>query len=111
MKESTPPPLKERKEIRKEGLVITTTTTKKANSEIQEKENSQASAFIPPSLDDVQAYMDEIGERRFTALKFWNYYEARGWILGKTKMKFWRRVLDNWVSTENDRARRRRGAR
>ena len=113
MKESTPPPLKERKEIRKEGLglVITTTTTKKANSEFQKNENSEASAFIPPSLDDVQAYMDEIGERRFTALKFWNYYEARGWILGKTKMKFWRRVLDNWVSTENERAKWRRGAR
>ena len=32
MKESTPPPLKERKEIRKEGLVMTTTTTIKGEN-------------------------------------------------------------------------------
>ena len=109
-KESTPQPLKERKEIRKEGHVITTTTTKKEIPENQKNETTPPPVFVPPSVDEVQAYMDEIGERRFTALKFWNYYEARGWILGKTKMKFWRRVLDNWVSTENERARRRRGA-
>ena len=40
MKESTPPPLKERKEIRKEGLglVITTTTTIRAIFRVQNEE-------------------------------------------------------------------------
>ncbi len=37
-------------------------------------------SFVPPTLDDVQAYMDEIGECRFTAVKFWKYYEAKGWM-------------------------------
>ena len=110
MKESTPPPLKERKEIRKEGHVITTTTTKKEIPENQKNETTPPPVFVPPSVDEVQAYMDEIGETRFTALKFWNYYEARGWILGKAKMKFWKRVVDNWVNTENERAKWRRGA-
>jgi hypothetical protein len=110
MKESTPPPLKERKEIRKEGHVITTTTTKKEIPENQKKETTPPPVFVPPSVDEVQAYMDEIGETRFTALKFWNYYESRGWILGKAKMKFWKRVVDNWVSTENERVKWRRGA-
>jgi hypothetical protein len=38
MKESTPPPLKERKEIRKEGHVITTTTTIRAIFRVQNEE-------------------------------------------------------------------------
>ena len=67
-------------------------------------------AFIPPTLAEVRAYMDEIGENRFTAERFWNYYEAKGWVLGKAKMKFWRRVLDNWSSGGSDRFGRVRGA-
>ena len=109
MKESTPPPLKERKEIRKEDC-YNNYNDNKGDSPNSKNGNASEQFFAPPTLDEVQAYMDEIGECRFTALKFWNYYEARGWILGKTKMRFWKRVLDNWVSTENDRARRRRGA-
>ena len=57
-------------------------------------------AFVPPTLEEVQAYMDQKGEHRFTALRFWNYYEARGWTLGKSKMRFWRRVLDNWAESD-----------
>ena len=52
--------------------------------------------FVPPTLQEVQAYMDQIGETSFTAAKFWNYYEARGWTLGKSKMRYWKLVLENW---------------
>ena len=96
MKESTPPPLKERKEVRKE-------------TGLNNYNNNKGDFFVPPTLDEVQAYMDEIGEHRFTALRFWNYYEARNWVLGKTKMGFWKCVLDNWCHTENEKAKRHRG--
>ena len=107
-KENTPPPLKERKEIRKEGC-LNNYNNKKGDLQKTTKGNAQEQPFVPPTIDEVQAYMDEIGEHRFTALKFWNYYEAKGWILGKSKMRFWKRVLDNWVNTEDDKSRRRRG--
>ena len=66
--------------------------------------------FIAPDCGMVISVAATLGIGKECAEEFWNYYEARGWILGKTKMRFWKRVLDNWVSTENDRARRRRGA-
>ena len=78
-------------------------------SENDQKKGSQKARrepFVPPTLEEVQAYMDEIGEKRFTAVRFWNYYEAKGWVLGKVKMKFWKRVLDNWSSGRNDGSRR-----
>ena len=81
----------------------TTTTSKigiRADSK-NEPANGCHDAFVRPTLEEVRAYMDEIGEHRFTALKFWSYYEARGWTLGKAKMKFWKRVLDNWSEKEN----------
>ena len=75
-------------------------------SEIKQKKGRKK-AFVPPTLDDVQTYMDEIGEHRFTALRFWNYYEAKGWILGKARMRFWKLVLDNWIERENSKAARK----
>ena len=109
MKESTPPPLKERKETRKE-VCLNNYNNKKGDSQKSKTDNLQEPVFVPPTLNEVQAYMDEIGENRFPALRFWNYYEAKGWVLGKAKMKFWKRVLDNWSNKENDRSKRRREA-
>ena len=109
MKESTPPPLKERKEIRKE-VFYNNYNNKKGDFQKSSKENTQEQPFVPPTLDEVQAYMDEIGEHRFTAVKFWNYYEAKGWVLGKSRMVFWKRVLDNWSNRENERVKRKKGA-
>lgn len=109
MKESTPPPLKERKEIRKE-VFYNNYNNKKGNSENSKKNTSREPVFTTPTLDEVQAYMDEIGEHRFTAVKFWNYYEAKGWVLGKSRMVFWKRVLDNWSNRENERVKRKKGA-
>ena len=77
----------------------------KMDFEIKQKKGRK-SAFIPPTLDEVQAYMDEIGEHRFTALRFWNYYEAKGWVLGKARMRFWKLVLDNCRERENNRRAR-----
>ena len=109
MKESSPAPLKERKEIRKE-VCLNNYNNKKGDCQKSTKDISEEHVFVPPTLDEVQAYMDEIGERRFSALKFWNYYEAKGWVLGKSKMRFWKRVMDNWANKENDKSNRRRGA-
>jgi len=80
------------------------TTTSKIGIRVDSKNepvNGCDNAFVRPTLEEVKAYMDEIGEDRFTALKFWSYYEARGWTLGRAKMKFWKRVLDNWSEKEN----------
>ena len=109
MKESTPPPLKERKEIRKE-VFYNNYNNKKGDSEKSKKNTPREPVFTTPTLDEVQAYMDEIGEHRFTAVRFWNYYEAKGWVLGKSKMVFWKRVLDNWSNKENERVKRKKDA-
>ena len=85
----------------------------KMDFEKESENNSQKGrkeAFIPPTLEEVRAYMDEIGENGFTAERFWNYYEAKGWVLGKAKMKFWKRVLDNWTNGGNERSKKLKGA-
>ena len=66
----------------------------------EEQKKGRKRVFIPPTLQEVQAYMDQIGETSFTAVKFWNYYEARGWTLGKSRMRYWKLVLENWSKSD-----------
>lgn len=51
--------------------------------------------FIPPSIDDVAAYCQE-RNNGVDPERFVTYYEARGWMLGKTKMKDWKAAVRTW---------------
>lgn len=56
--------------------------------------------FTPPSLEEVQARITEMGYRYVNASVFWNYYESIGWKVGKNKMQDWHRALTGWESRE-----------
>ena len=51
--------------------------------------------FIPPSVDEVEAYCIE-RKNGVDAQRFIDYYETRGWMLGKTKMKDWKAAVRTW---------------
>ena len=105
MKESTPAPLKERKERRKEKQEeFNNNKNSKISFEIFTKEGPEEPRFKVPTLEEVQAYMNEKGETRFPAGKFWDYYAAKGWALGKSKMMSWQLVLDYWIKEEDAKA-------
>lgn len=58
--------------------------------------------FQKPTLEQVQEYLDEMREKRFTAENFCNYYDAIGWIIGtKKKMTDWKAAVRFWIATEN----------
>lgn len=51
--------------------------------------------FIPPTLDDVKAYCVERGNG-VDPVRFYDYNEARGWMIGKNKMKNWKAAVRTW---------------
>ena len=55
-----------------------------------------AKKFIKPSPEEIQNYLDEKNITSFTAEKFYNFYEANGWMIGKNKMKNWKACCNNW---------------
>lgn len=55
----------------------------------------KARRFVKPTEDEVRAYITEKGYA-VDASKFWNYYEARGWKMGKTPMKSWKSAVATW---------------
>lgn len=61
-------------------------------------EGKEQGRFAPPSLGDVLARAAEIELPESEAQPFLDYHGARGWMLGKSKMKCWRSALSTWKS-------------
>lgn len=57
--------------------------------------------FVPPTLDEIAEYCAE-KKYNIDAERFFNYYESKGWMVGKTKMTKWKSALANWVKTEKE---------
>lgn len=52
--------------------------------------------FIPPTLTDVEEYCRE-KEISIDCQRFVDFYESKGWMIGKNKMKDWRAAVRNWA--------------
>ena len=60
--------------------------------DIKKKENR----FVKPTPVDIQDYVNSLG-KCLDVSKFYDYYEANGWIVGKTHMKDWKATVRNWI--------------
>lgn len=58
--------------------------------------------FIPPTADEVSAYSDEINAG-VDGQQFVDFYESKGWMIGKNKMKDWRAAVRTWKRSESQR--------
>lgn len=51
---------------------------------------------IPPTLEDVIQYVKD-NNLNVDPYQFWNFYESKGWFVGKNKMKNWHSAIATWV--------------
>lgn len=57
--------------------------------------------FIVPLFAEVEAYCKK-RSNKVNPLKFYNFYESKGWMIGKNKMKNWQAAVRTWeMSTRN----------
>ena len=52
--------------------------------------------FAPPTREEVAAYCAEKGYK-VDADRFVDFYESKGWFVGKNKMKNWQAAVRNWA--------------
>lgn len=55
--------------------------------------------FKKPTLDEVRAYCAE-RKNGVDPEKFWNYYESKGWKVGRNSMKDWKAAVRTWERNE-----------
>jgi len=94
----------------KQKALLCNTQVTKSNGEIDieidiEKDinNSGTSPrknFIPPTLEEVQAYCKE-RNNNVDAQKWYDFYQSKGWMKGKNKMKDWKACVRTWEKSES----------
>lgn len=72
------------------------------------RERRKNNIVTPPSLEEVTAYFAERSQPPIEAEKFMDFYESKGWKVGKVPMKDWKAAVRNWCRNLAPTGRRRK---
>ncbi len=65
-----------------------------------------AKKFQKPTIEQIRAYCKEAG-KNIDAEAFFDFYEAKGWVVGRAPMKDWKAAVRNWAKNESQFLRRK----
>lgn len=68
---------------------------------IPKTKKAEKANFTPPTVEEVEAYCQERGND-VDAEKFVAFYSAKGWMIGKNKMKNWKMAVITWEKSGNN---------
>jgi hypothetical protein len=85
--------------------------TKKESSSKKVAQKKVSEKFTPPSVQVVQEYCNE-RKNGISAYTFVNFYQSKGWLVGKSKMKDWKAAVRTWEqkNEENGKSNNQTGA-
>lgn len=75
---------------------------------IDKYSRERGKTFLPPTLEEVASYCKEKGYC-IDADQFIDFYESKGWMIGKNKMKDWKAAVRTWAQREKN-GKRQQGA-
>ena len=74
--------------------------TKGIETEIEKKKKESIGRFAPPSFEQVSEYCTE-RSNGIDPQAFIDFYESKGWMIGKNKMKDWKAAIRTWEQRSN----------
>ena len=69
-----------------------------------------SSRFQKPTIEEIRQYCLEKGYN-VDAEQFFNFYESKGWVVGKAPMRNWRAAVSTWNKREKEVPQRKRESR
>ena len=69
------------------------------NSSSKRKRSSKP--FVKPTIEELDEYIKEKGYH-FDAESFFAFYESKGWMIGKNKMKNWKMACVTWENKKTE---------
>ena len=73
------------------------------------QEPAKPKKFQKPTIEQIKAYCLEAG-KNIDAEAFFDFYEAKGWVVGRAPMKDWKAAVRNWAKNESQFLRRKVGS-
>ena len=61
---------------------------------------SKGKRFTPPTVEEVREYVTS-NNYNVNADNFVDFYESKGWLVGKNKMKDWKAAVRTWARRDN----------
>lgn len=71
------------------------------NPDYKNADNNTYTRFKKPSVEEIKSYIDEKGYN-VDAEMFFDFYESKGWLVGKNKMKDWKAAVRTWNRNRKD---------
>jgi len=68
---------------------------------IEENKESKAKAFSPPLPEEVKKYCQE-RKNKINSQNFVDFYQTKGWMVGKNKMKDWKACVRTWEGRDQE---------
>ena len=62
--------------------------------------NSGAKRFVKPTVDEIRTYCTE-RKNQVDPQIFYDFYEAKGWMVGKNHMKNWKAAVRTWETRKS----------
>jgi hypothetical protein len=63
--------------------------------------NSNNNIFSKPSIEDITKYCRE-RSNKVNPQKFYDFYESKGWMVGRNKMKDWKASVRTWEKEDEN---------
>lgn len=74
-------------------------TAKNAERSNSNNIQTKKKVFIKPTIVEIEEFCKE-HNYQVDAERFFNYYESKGWVVGKSPMKDWRSAVRTWVGNQ-----------
>ena len=71
------------------------TASQEEQEQEEEEEQEQDTKFKKPTIEEIALYMEEKGMNNVSE-RFYNFYEAKGWMIGKNSIKNWKACVSTW---------------
>lgn len=66
------------------------------NVNVNDNDNETSKrGFVKPTIEELRDYMNSI-DMVDVSNKFYDFYESKGWMIGKNKMKDWKSAVRTW---------------
>ena len=85
--------------LEKYNLMKGETCGNKPNVDVDKPRASKS--FAKPTVDEINIYCSE-RKNSVDANVFFDFYESKGWLIGKTKMKDWKAAVRTWEKNSNN---------
>ena len=87
-------------ELQKNSKRTLKETNKNEQGIIKNDKEVSVGHFVPPTFEEVSKYCLE-RNNTVDANKFIDFYQSKGWVVGKTKMKDWQACVRTWEKSSS----------